>query len=139
VVNFAFVGPDFFTNWTSWSYTRVEPSWSTNRYSYDAEFRDDVAVFLNDVTALQNYLLNGQYLEPSKFENLTNDECKSRYNSQFITSGSGFGVPVPEEREKLGISASNSFHEYWAKSGEFGLDVEFSCASSEFYGYCPSP
>lgn len=59
---------------------------------------DDLATFNstwnNKFTRLQDTLLEGKYLDNTKFENLTRDECVSKYNAQLITSGSGFGVPI---------------------------------------------
>ena len=45
--------------------------------------------------AVQETLLNGQYLNTSRFENISTTECLKRYSQTFITAGNGFAI-LPE-------------------------------------------
>lgn len=53
-------------------------------------------------------LLDGKYLDRTRFENVTGSECVKRYASPFITMGSGFAVLDAEHRYKYGYNGSNS-------------------------------
>ncbi|KAJ4286430.1 hypothetical protein N0V90_013129 [Kalmusia sp. IMI 367209] len=124
-VDFLIVGEDFFTNKTSWNSQSSDSSELIYNSTTD-----------NDITKLQNTLLDGQYLDRTKFENITNNECVSRYNTPFITSGSGFGVPTPYYLDIYSINATNSFQYRKNGSGELGIDEmsrewEFSYCLSE--------
>lgn len=69
-------------------------------------------------------LLGGQYLNKTRFENITSDECVSRYGARFITSGSGFGVPVASQLEAWGAHSNSSvFSSYQEKSGEIDVNI----------------
>ncbi|CAI6336339.1 unnamed protein product [Periconia digitata] len=52
---------------------------------------------INDPTPFyQAALLDGKYLDRNLVENITADECKSRYSQQFISAGTGFCVTSPD-------------------------------------------
>lgn len=78
-----YVTPEFFTDRNSWSY-----EWD------DEYFKLNVSTH-TFVTQMQDSLLEGQYLNRTRFENLTGEECFKRYSSDFITGGSVFAVPTP--------------------------------------------
>jgi hypothetical protein len=42
--------------------------------------------------SLQDTLLDGQYLDRSRFENISATDCFSRYTAPFIRAGNGFAV-----------------------------------------------
>jgi hypothetical protein len=62
------------------------------------------STFDNKFTRLQDKLLGGQYMDRTKFENLTSEECMSRYGAQFITSGAGFGVQLEKRASRSNSS-----------------------------------
>lgn len=87
----------------------------------------------NEFSRAQNTLLNGQYLDPTKFENLTANECKLRYNTPLVESGTGFGVPIPSDLKMYGLGPTNSFQNSKNSSGgdrninQVGGDIEYAC------------
>jgi len=70
----------------------VTPEFFTVKNSWHREAHD---LYDDPIPGLQETLLHGQYLNRTAFENITGTECVSRYNAQFISSGSAFAVPMP--------------------------------------------
>jgi len=66
-------------------------------------------MYKETVRNLQESLLGGKYLDRALFDNITADECKARYNSNFITSGTAFAVLKEPDIITPGIS---TFHRY---------------------------
>jgi hypothetical protein len=87
------------------------------------------------VSGFQNTLLGDKYLDRSKLQNLTGEECEKRYTSSFITSGSGYGVLTPEIQQRHGMSAKNSLVDIIGGSGDLdiikyrGEVLKYSCES----------
>lgn len=102
-VDFLVVAPEFFTNKTSWSYLTFNSTWD------------------NFITRLQDTLLDNKYLDRTAFENITGTECIARYTSSFISSGAGFGVPLPDFRKVYGLNATRSVLTAQSGSGELSL------------------
>jgi len=68
----------------------VNKEFFTNNVAED--FNKSPGVWGNIEAKLQKDLLDGQYLNRTAFENITDKECRSRYNAEFIQVGSGIGV-----------------------------------------------
>ncbi|KAF2122107.1 hypothetical protein BDV96DRAFT_137243 [Lophiotrema nucula] len=105
-VYFLQVHPAFFTDKQSWSYDASLDYPPTNESN--ATYPVLNSTWNNYVTRIQESLLDGKYLDPTQFENITSDECVSRYSSSFITSGNGFAVPVQSEQLEDNINATKS-------------------------------
>jgi hypothetical protein len=76
-------------------------------------------------------LLDGKYLDRTRFENVTGSECDARYNAPFITVGSGFGVPTAEyNRLYFNLNASRTVgHVYISSAGMHFPADKFDCKS----------
>ncbi|KAF2181016.1 hypothetical protein K469DRAFT_793638 [Zopfia rhizophila CBS 207.26] len=107
------VAPEFFTDKNSWSI----------RYSGGFDYLLLNVTSDNFITQLQETLLDGKYLDRTRFENVTGPDCVKRYTSPFITTGNGFGVPNAEFRNDFGLNASESLLFPWIGSGDFGSDA----------------
>ena len=123
-VDFLVVAPEFFTNKNGW------------RLSQGNGSIDSTTV--NFVSRLQDLLLDGKYLDRTRFENLTDSECVSRYIASFIVKGgAGFGVPTPEYRQVYGLNATSSLLRAESGSGQLPLrsgvggDPKYSCKIRE--------
>jgi hypothetical protein len=65
------------------------------------------AKFLPIVPWLQSLVLNGRYLDPNRFLNLSKDECVAHYGGPFITDvGAGLAFYSAELSESLGLNAT---------------------------------
>ncbi|KAJ4357542.1 uncharacterized protein N0V89_002118 [Didymosphaeria variabile] len=110
-IKFVVVAPDFFTDKNSWHFALGETVYNS---TWD-----------NDYTKLQNTLLNDQYLDRTKFENITYNDCKARYAAPFITTGSGFGVPNASQlAEWNAYSQYSSLLDFYVEaSGNLDIDL----------------
>jgi len=77
--------------------------------------------------AVQNTLLNGQYLNSSRFQSLGIDECLKRYNQTFIRAGNGFAVISAEDYDpsKGQKYRSISKMNFLAGTGQFVQKIDF--------------
>ena len=132
-VTFAIVGPEFPTNPSSWSFNQTLPDSSSEYLVYNSTWD-------NYVTRLQRKLLDDNYLDPTKFHNLTSDECASTYNGDFITTGDCYAIPTPTYLERHRIDDQNSYYRSFNSSGQFDVGsfhtnsmMEFSCQSSAVF------
>lgn len=121
-VVFLRVAPDFFVERNSWKYLEDTP------FPIDSTTN-------NFVTQLQETLLDGKYLDPTRFENITGSECVARYTAPFITTGAGFGVPTLEWRSRHNLNVLDSVDT--AQTGSGNLNVlmnarieDYACKSS---------
>ncbi|PVI03995.1 hypothetical protein DM02DRAFT_669382 [Periconia macrospinosa] len=73
---FLAVQPDFLT-------VRID---SSNKTFVDSDWSPDY------YAAIQDLVLDGGYMNRTRFENITGAECISRYSAEFIASGVGLGV-----------------------------------------------
>jgi hypothetical protein len=88
--------------------------------------------------AIQDNLLNGQYLNTSRFQNISVTECTSRYTSPFIRAGNGFAVIQTVRSSSSYLNASFVLGTTEGPQAfEFGLDKfklnDYSC---EFITVC---
>jgi hypothetical protein len=114
------VDPAFFTDRNSWTITKID------------SFATHVNVSATTLVAgLQESLLDGKYLDRTRFENVTGTECYTRYNAPFITTGSGFGVPTAEQnRLFFGLNATKTVgHVFIGSTGMMFNADKFDCKS----------
>jgi hypothetical protein len=114
------VHPAFFTDRHSWTSTKID--------SYGTQVNVTAEKL---VEGLQESLLDGKYLDHTRFENITGSECDARYNAPFITAGSGFGVPTAEQNKTFYVlNATKTVGHVYISSAGMGFPAEkFACKS----------
>jgi hypothetical protein len=86
-------------NFDQWGVT-MDGNTTENGYAYYARY-------LDVVPRLQAKVLDGKYRDPNLFQNLTRDECASRYGRSFITDvGDGFAVLSADRDESSSWNVS---------------------------------
>ena len=111
-IDFLFIKPAFLTTRGGWE---VFPSDTDTSYDYSENIGDHYQ-------AVQDTLLDEQYLNTSRFENISTTECSKRYSQTFIRVGNGFAV-VPTEPSNANIHKYNndSIVEFFAGTGQLGV------------------
>ncbi|KAH7379514.1 hypothetical protein BKA66DRAFT_466175 [Pyrenochaeta sp. MPI-SDFR-AT-0127] len=124
-----FVIPEFFQEKDNWSFSQwgitMDGNTTDNGYAHYARF-------LPAVPHLQSLVLDGKYLDQSRFYNLTKAECMAHYGGPFITDvGAGFAVITPSWRESIGLNATETLALIQEGFGDFdlqNLDISYCLA-----------
>jgi hypothetical protein len=82
-------------------------------------------LLLDGNEALADLLSNGNYLNRTRFENITATECNRRYAAPFITSGNGFRVRRPGD----GTISNMVGHRGYGELIQYMGSGEFACKS----------
>jgi hypothetical protein len=78
----------------------VEPAFFTTKGNWNLSLEVYPSIQAQDsLTRLQDTVLDGKYLDRTVFDMLSAAGCVSRYNADFVTSGTGFVVPTAEWRK----------------------------------------
>jgi hypothetical protein len=103
--------------WITEAFLTTRGGWQNS----DSDLRHDY------YQAIQNTLLDGQYRDTTRFDNISTTECYSRYTSPFIKTGNGFGIiPLAKNYNStlLWVDAGP------AKLGSLTEDIHFLCKFS---------
>lgn len=119
------VTPEFFTDKNSW-----DASDNGKAYKLNVSTKAFVA-------HMQASVLDGQYLNQSRFENVTGQDCIKRYSAMFASGGSAFAVVSPDEMRIVG-ARNGSFHGESVGNGELGIFPTTKCKFMR-RGYSPTP